>query len=133
MKTRIPMVAVLILCALAHVSCSRKDSQWFTLAEGETVVLTTEMAPRSQQEFDIKSTEALPLYLETDASYELMEQYNFAKRLPVRLEHKKSIESIATVKGAGTVLFIPFDGVIPLLLKNETNERLRVVVYRKKK
>lgn len=125
------MVTALILCALAHISCSQKDAQWFTLAKGEAVVLTTEIAPHAQLRFDIKSADRLLLHLQTDASYELMEQYNFSKHLPVRLEHRKSIVSISTVKGAGDVWFSPVDGVIPLLLTNETNERLRVVVYRK--
>ncbi len=113
------------------MACARKDEQWYTLSPGETVVLTAELESNSQKEFDIQSSEALPLYLETDASYELMERYSGVKRLPVRLEHRKSIEFIATVKGAGTVLFVPVDGVVPLLLRNETKERLRIVAYRK--
>jgi len=113
---------------MAVGSCSNKKVDWFKPTQGQVVLFRTELKSHSEQQFELKSKESLQLYMETNASYELMQKYHFASHLPVRLEHKNGIDSLATVKGAGGGLFPPIDGVIPLTLKNETEETLQIVI-----
>ena len=119
------------LIMLMCVACG--ESQWFTVAEDDSVIISTAMAPHTQKEVDVPSAKRLLLHFETDASHELMAKYQFVRRQPVRLELRGGLESIATVKGAGTVWFTPTNGLIPLVLKNETDEKLRIVVFARKK
>ena len=103
------------------------------LAAGDRVAFEERVAAHSQRDVNIPSAVAISLFLETNASYDLMQKYQGAARLPVRLEHKNGIDSVATVKGAGGGLYRSVNGVIPLIVKNETNESLivRVIVEAK--
>ena len=111
-----------------NVACNRSRADWFVPSHGQVVLIYVDIGSHSEKQFDIKSSKALQLYIETNASYELAEKHAFAAPFPVQLKHLKSVESIGTIKGAGGVLFQPVDGIIPLLLKNGTDVPLRVVI-----
>ena len=87
------------------------------------------LQPGAKHEFDILSDKPLALRLATNASHDLMEKHSADLRnLPVKLAHRNRIEFLATVKGAGLVLFIPEGESIPLRLSNATSETLEIVV-----
>lgn len=122
-------VSLALLYACLLIGCAKKEFSWFQPDSGEKIEFAVTLQPGGKREFDVRSDKPLALRLATNATYELMEKHSADWRdPPVRLSHRKRIESLATVKGAGTVLFIPEGDSIPLRLSNATGETLEIVV-----
>lgn len=117
-----------LLILLACAGCRKTEHAWFHAEKGQTLLYSSVIPPHTDREFDIPSSTPLQLSFETDATLELMEKYDPSPDLPVRLEHRKSIEAVASVKGAGGAIFAPVDGVIPLRLRNKLDVSIEVVV-----
>lgn len=119
------LLTLICLCS----GCGKGEFSWFQPDPGEKMEFSVTLQSGAKREFDIRSDKPLQLRLSTNASYELMVKHSADWRdPPVRLAHRKRIEAVATVKGAGGVLFIPEGGLIPLRLSNATEETLEIVV-----
>lgn len=120
-KFALPLI---LWCAVS--GCGRFSSPWMKLAAGERVVFETKLKKHTAQEVSIPSEDALLLSFESDASPALVESYRFARRMPVRLEHTHGLARVSTVKRGGEDLFPSVNGVVPLIMENNTDETLRV-------
>ena len=122
-----PILLILALVAVL-TGCSRQNGEWHALSPGDRIVFEGKMGRHSQRDLNLSSDVPLSLFLATDASLELKQKYQNADRLPVRLEHKNGIDFVATVSGAGGGLYPSINGVISLVLRNESDECLTVCV-----
>lgn len=129
MKISHSAVGIAVAVLFLGSGCAKKELSWFQPDPGEKIEFATTLQAGEKCEFDIHSETPLALRLATNASYELMEKHSTELRdLPVKLAHRNRSEFLATVKGAGLVLFMPEGDSIPLRLSNATAETLEIVV-----